>query len=178
MLNKPNYNIVSYTHQNNSLKALGNILSNVTVFNKLYINQRSSTQAMKDALLNFGTAMKLENFVPEGNMYSPAYVVDAKVINSSGKSGIEKTASINKFFALANQFNLKLKPDQIIWAFTTSKDDTSAVKKIYDTYGTMVDSYVDGTLVERNKRAIEFIGNILGMFADAAKDPIPKCFRI
>ena len=48
------------------------------------------------------------------------------------------------------------------------------VKKIYDTYGTTVDSYIDGTLVENNKRAIEFIGNILGMFADAAKDPIPN----
>ena len=174
MLKNPNYNIVSYVHQNNSLKALGNILSNITVFNKLYINQRSSTQAMKDALLNFGKQMKLENFVPDGNMYNPSYVVAAKVVNSSGKKGIEQTASINKFFALANQFNLKLKPEQVIWAFTTAKDDKSAVKKIYDSYGTMVDGYVDGELIENNKRAIEIIGNILGMFADAAKDPIPN----
>ncbi|HPF83689.1 MAG TPA: hypothetical protein PLV83_05980, partial [Bacilli bacterium] len=174
MLENPNYNIISYVHQNNSLKALGNILSNITIFNKLYINQRSSTQAMKDALLNFGTQMKLENFVPDGNMYNPSYVVAAKVINSSGKKGIEQTASINKFFALANQFNLKLKPEQVIWAFTTAKDDKSAVKKIYDNYGAMVDSYVDGELIENNKRSIEFIGNILGMFADAAKDPIPN----
>ena len=93
------------------------VLSNITVFNKLYINQRASTQAMKDALLKFGKQMKLENFVPAGNMYSPAYIVASKIINSSSKKGIEQTASINKFFALANQFNLKLTCKMCIFTY-------------------------------------------------------------
>ena len=158
---------------------LHNILSNVVVYNKLYINQRSSTQAMKDALLNFGREMKLENFVPEGNMYNPSYVVAAKVINSSGKKCIAQTASIIKFFALANQTNLKLNPEQVIWAFNTLKDANTIIKRTYDTYGTMVDMYdKNGELQLNNKRTIEFIGNILGMFADAAKDPIPNALGL
>jgi hypothetical protein len=171
-------NMVSFVHQNANFKAFSNILSNEAVHNRLYINQRSSTDQFKTALLNFGKEMNLENFVPKGNVYSPYYIAESKLVNSAGKDGISKSAAMNKFLALMNQIKGELNSKNIVWKFNTIENGTDPVLKIYNKYGTLADLYEinsDGELVltSENERVIQIIGNIIGMFADAAKDPIP-----
>jgi hypothetical protein len=84
------------------------------------------------------------------------------------KDGIGITARINKFLALASQYGLELKSEQVIWAFqnvtSTEGDNIDFQMKKYNTFGTLNDN---------DERVIELIGNILGMFADGAKKPIP-----
>ncbi|NCD05386.1 MAG: hypothetical protein EOL97_04640 [Spirochaetia bacterium] len=181
--NSPNdalYGIVSYKYQNDNLNATMDLVSNAAVFNRLYINQRSSVDAFEKATKE-GFGVTLEKLKPVGNIFSTAYQIEAKTANSGFKDGISKSASSNKFFALAGQYGLTLNTDQVIWNFTRTANNIKE-KAYYDKYGHLVDTYnyinnEDGstTLVlnYKNGRTVEIAGNIIGMFADGAKKPLP-----
>jgi len=155
--------MVSPKFQNQNLAASINILGNEAVFKYLYINQRSSTQEFKDILERFG--IDLKTISKKSNLFTPTSMIESKVENNMNKDGIGRTAVMNKFLSLASQYNLKLSDKGIVWAY--QKLDKSIVLK--DTFG---------QLNENEDRVIAIIGNILGMFADGAKDPIPSALQM
>ena len=161
----PKYNeMVSMKFQNDNLDASIGILANEAVFNYLYINQRASVEQFRNIIENrFG--LKLKELTKKGNLYTPTNMVLSKVENSSSKTGLGSAAVMNKFLAVASQYNLKLDDKQKIWQFRDSKGEFKSYAEF-------------GQLNEEDQRVISIIGNILGMFADAAKDPIPAALQL
>lgn len=155
--------MVSPKYQNQNLTASLKILGNEAVFKYLYINQRSSTQEFKEILERFGIDLKA--ITKKSNLFTPTNMIESKVENNMNKDGIGRTAVMNKFLSLASQYNLKLSDKGIVWAYQTL--DKGIVLK--DTFGQLNDN---------EQRVIATIGNILGMFADGAKDPIPAALQM
>lgn len=145
-------------YQNKNLESKLGIISNEAVFKFLYINERSSTQRFEDILKAFG--INIDDFSTKYNHYTIDGIIATKVGNAMNKDGIGITANINKFLALASQYGLELKPENVVWAFKNANLEQFK----YDKFG---------TLNAEDQRVISLIGNILGMFADGAKKPIP-----
>ena len=163
-LSRPGFSeMVSPKYQNKNLAASLQILANEAVFNFLYINQRSSTQEFKDILSAFGIDLKA--ITKKSNLFTPTNMIESKVENNMNKDGIGRTAVMNKFLSLASQYNLKLSDKAIVWAYQTLEGRIV----LKDTFGQMN---------EKDQRVIAIIGNILGMFADGAKDPIPAALQM
>jgi hypothetical protein len=163
-MNNENFSqMVSPKYQNANLTASLQILGNEAVFNYLYINQRASTQQFKDILESFG--IDLDTITKKSNLFTPTAMIESKVENNMNKDGIGRTAVMNKFLSLASQYNLKLSDRALVWVYANA--DGSVVFK--DTFG---------QLNEKDQRVISIIGNILGMFADGAKDPIPAALQM
>lgn len=152
--------------QNKNLTAKLEIMSNDAVFKYLYINERSSVERFEQILEAYG--IKLEDFDGLFNPYTVDGVVFTKKVTSMNKDGIGITANLNKFLSLASQFGLKIKDEHQIWKFKTgtknAEGDFVLTSEAYTNFG---------TLNKEKQRAIALIGNILGMFADGAKKPIP-----
>lgn len=155
--------MVSPKYQNQNLTASLQILANEAVFKYLYINQRSSTQEFKNILESFGIDLKA--ITKKSNLFTPTNMIESKVENNMNKDGIGRAAVMNKFLSLASQYNLKLSDKGIVWAY--KKLDGQLVLK--DTFGQLND---------KEQRVISIIGNILGMFADGAKEPIPAALQM
>lgn len=155
--------MVSMKFQNDNLDASIKILGNEAVFNYLYINQRASVQQFKDVLSMYG--LELEKMTQKGNLYTPTNMILSKVENGMNKDGIGRTAVMNKFLSLSSQLQLELNDDAVVWEFITENDEPRFLNKF-------------GQLNEQNERVIAMIGNILGMFADGAKDPIPAALQL
>ena len=155
--------MVSPKYQNQNLIASLQILANEAVFKYLYINQRSSTQEFKNILESFGIDLKA--ITNKSNLFTPTNMIESKVENNMNKDGIGRAAVMNKFLSLASQYNLKLSDKGIVWAY--KKLDGQLVLK--DTFGQLND---------KEQRVISIIGNILGMFADGAKEPIPAALQM
>jgi len=158
--------------QNANLRSMMDILSNEAVFNYLYINERSSVQAFEDIAEEFGRDVK--QMGGGYNHLSIDGVVTTKNISGVYKSGIGIAANINKFVALASQFGLELNSQNVIWQFQNAveKGKTETGETEYDLTLRKYTNF--GTLSEENQRVIASIGNILGMFADGMKKPIPS----
>ena len=158
--------------QNANLRSMMDILSNEAVFNHLYINERSSVQAFEDIAEEFGRDVK--QMGGGYNHLSIDGVVTTKNISGVYKSGIGIAANINKFVALASQFGLELNSQNVIWQFQNAveKGKTETGETEYDLTLRKYTNF--GTLSEENQRVIASIGNILGMFADGMKKPIPS----
>lgn len=155
--------IVGAKYQNQNLQASMDILSNEAVFKYLYINQRSSVKQFTDMLKMFGIDMK--TITQKANLYTPTNMVASKVENNMNKDGIGITAVMNKFLSLASQYELELNDKNIIWRYKDANNNL-VVKKNF------------AQLNEDNQRVVSIIGNILGMFADGAKDPIPAALQM
>jgi hypothetical protein len=155
--------MVSPKYQNANLTASLNILGNEAVFKYLYINQRSSTQEFKDILDKFGIDLKA--ITKKSNLFTPTNMIESKVENNMNKDGIGRTAVMNKFLSLASQYNLKLSDKGMVWMYQNMNKDII----LKDTFGQLND---------KDQRVISIIGNILGMFADGAKDPIPAALQM
>jgi len=161
----PVYNdMVSMKHQNDNLDASIALLSNEAVFNSLYINQRASVEQFLN-ILEKGFGLSLEDLTQKGNLYTATNMVLSKVENSSSKDGLGRSAVMNKFLAVASQIEATLLEQNTIWKFRNEKGEL----KTYDKFG---------QINEQGDRVISLIGNILGMFADAAKDPIPSALQL
>jgi len=145
-------------YQNKNLQAKLDIISNEAVFKFLYINEKSSTERFEDILKAFGIDM--DDFSTKYNHYTIDGMIASKVGGAMNKDGIGITANVNKFLALASQYGLQLKPENVVWAFKNA--NLEQVK--YDQFG---------SINVEDQRVIGIIGNILGMFADGAKKPIP-----
>jgi hypothetical protein len=159
--------VVRPAFQNANLRAMMDILSSEAVFNNLYINERSSVQAFEDIATAYGRS--IDDMSQNVNHLSIDGVVVTKQMGTVYKSGISIAANLNKFVALASQFGLELKSEHVIWAFNDAIDNPDGTITIRD-----FKKYTNfGGLSEDNKRVIAAIGNILGMFADGMKKPIP-----
>lgn len=154
--------MVTYRHQNDNLKASLDIMSNEATFNRLFINQESSTKAFEKILKTFG--IDLSKITQKGNLYTIDNAISSKAENQMNKDGIGITAMMNKFLSIASQFKLELNQESIIWKYV----DESGKRVIKNKFAHINDEGV---------RAIENVGNILGMFADGAKKPIPSALQ-
>ncbi len=149
--------------QNKNLTAKLDIISNEAVFNHLYINERSSTERFEQIFEKF-FGKNIKEYKNPYNPFSIDGVIATKTGNAMNKDGIGITANINKFLALASQYGLELNPEKVIWKYYSRQGEELSFKN-YTKFG---------TLNEDNQRVIELIGNVLGMFADGAKKPIPS----
>jgi len=143
--------------QNAHLDSKLKILSSKLVFDHLYKNERTSTVFFKN-IANTTLGRDTESNAALYNTFSFSGVINANLGNTVGKQGIEITAAYNKFLGLASSYGLVLKPEEVIWFL----DDPDGIRKHFDKFGG-----------DKSMRSIEYVGNILGMFADNAKDPIP-----
>jgi hypothetical protein len=141
---------------NESLQQKIDILSNEKVFREFYINERSTVEPFRQVAASIGASV--DAVVTQNSIYSVMGDVVANELNSSSKDGIGIAASFNKFLAFAEKNNLSL---------------NGAL--LYD-----IDS--EGKLNERfdfsNTESIRRTGQTLGMFADAAKEPIPSVLNL
>lgn len=175
------YDLVSYVAQNKNVKDSSDIISSAVIFNRLYINQRSSTDAMENALKN-GFGIDINTMKVKGNIFSPVYMHQVKANNSGFKDELALAASLNKFLGLAGQYGLELNDKNVIWKYSRNNNGVLESTK-YTKYGTLNDktNYLrDGDdniigieILKNYDRAVEIIGNLLGMFADGAKKPLP-----
>jgi ribonuclease HI len=166
-LAKPDYaKSVRPVYQNANLGSKLKILTNEAVYKFLYISERSSIDRYVGIKDTFG--IEEDEVSGQYNQHTIDGVVHAKKTTSMNKTGIGIAARMQKFLALASQYGLELKSEQVIWAFqnvkSTEGDNIEFEMKKYNTFGTLNDD---------NERVIELNGNILGMFADGAKKPIP-----
>ena len=141
---------------NDSLQQKIDILSNEKVFKDFYINERSTVEPFKDIANSIGASV--EDVVTKNSIYSIMGDVVANELNSSSKDGIGIAASFNKFLAFSEKNNISL-----------------GGALLYD-----IDS--EGKQNSRsdfsNTEAIRRTGQSLGMFADAAKEPIPSVLNL
>ena len=154
--------MVADKFQNQNLNDSIDIMSNEAVFKRLFINQQSSVQVFKDILTSFG--IDLDVITKKGNLFSIDSVVASKIENAMNKDGIGLTAVLNKFLAVASEHGLELQSP--VWKYT----DINTKKQLeFSKYG--------GFNADE-ERTIALIGNILGMFADGAKEPIGTALQM
>ena len=158
-------------HQNKNLKAKIDILSNESVFKNLYIHERSSVEAFENITSEYG--IDLNNFGTKSDPNTITSLVKSKSLGSSYKDGIGITASLQKFLALASQYDFELNNENIIWKYKSIKTDTLGNQKIIDNLFSKF-----GSVNDNGQRVIEINGNILGMFADGMKKPIPAALQM
>lgn len=142
--------------QNESLQQKIDLLSNEKVFNSFYINEKSSVESFRQVANSIGASV--EDVVKQNSIYSIMGDIVANELNSSNKDGIGISASFNKFLAFAEKTALTL-PFNLI--------------NLIDENGNQV-SYNNF----KNTLGIRTIGQTLGMFADAGKDPIPSVLNL
>jgi hypothetical protein len=157
--------MVAEKFQNKNLDATLNILSNELVFDNLYINERSSVERFEDIMEAFG--INMEDVATNMNHYTLDFALYAKEINEMNKDGIGITANLNKFLALCSWFNLEL--SNPIWSFNSTNTAGEFESQLKNKFG---------AINEEKVRTIALIGNILGMFADGAKKPIPAALQM
>jgi hypothetical protein len=161
---KQNPNPVVPVLHNESLDQKIAILSNEEVFKNWYIKEKSSTDRFKAVANSIGATV--EDVVKANSIYSIMGDIVANELNSSNKDGIGISASFNKFIAFAQKSGLKLDFD----LFSTYNGN----KEVEGINLSEIISYNDF----QNTDAIRRIGESLGMFADAAKDPIPSVLNL
>ena len=141
---------------NENLQQKIDILSNEKVFKDFYINERSTVQPFKDIANSIGASV--EDVVTKNSIYSIMGDVVANELNSSSQDGIGIAASFNKFLAFAEKNSISL---------------NGALLYDIDSEGRQ-NSRSDFS----NTAAIRRTGQSLGMFADAAKEPIPSVLNL
>jgi len=157
--------LVKNKFQNIHLDAKLDILSNNKVFNNLYINERSSTQMFMEILNDFG--IKLES---NDDPFTITGVINARTKNVLSKLGIGVTANNNKTLAFLSQYfddELTGNLNEVVWKFRSDVNQDTA-----NNFDKLASFNVDDT------RTIAIIGNILGMFADGVKEPIPAALHL
>jgi hypothetical protein len=141
---------------NISLQQKIDILSNEKVFKDFYINERSTVEPFEEVAKMLGVSV--DSVVKQNSIYSEMGDVVANDLNSTGKDGIGITASYNKFLSFAEKN-----------ALTTSFDIINTI----DESGKLINH--DNFL---NTKGVRSVGQTLGMFADAAKNPIPSVLNL
>ena len=141
---------------NLSLQQKMDILSNEKVFQDYYINERSSVKPFSDIADSIGASV--DSVITQNSIYSVMGDTVANQLNSSSKDGIGIAASFNKFLAFSEKNGISLSMPLI------SEIDSEGNKKRINNFS--------------NRDAIRNTGQALGMFADAAKDPIPSVLNL
>jgi hypothetical protein len=177
---KPEYKYsVRPVYQNSLLTASMDLISNPLVFKNVYSNQKASTESFDRVLDTQEVDYKdvSKNFPYDHHSISG--LVSAKVLGQSDKDNVGKSASINKTIAFLNANTLpgesNIKPDAVVWKYNVpvykeGEVTPSSYKEIvYDTYG---------ILDQDSNRIIQKIGDSIGMFTDAGKEPKPALLGI
>jgi hypothetical protein len=141
---------------NTSLQQKMDILSNEKVFQDFYINERSSTKPFSDIAESIGASV--DSVVTQNSIFSVMGDSVANQLNSSSKDGIGIAASFNKFLAFSEKNKISLNVPMI-----SMLDSENKKQRITEF---------------TNSDAIRNTGQALGMFADAAKDPIPSVLNL
>lgn len=141
---------------NTSLQQKIDILSNEKVFKDFYINERSTVEPFRNIAASIGASV--DSVITQNSIFSVMGDVVANDLNATNKDGIGIAASFNKFIAFAEKNDLVLSQPLI---------------RVLDENNKKID-YVDFT----NTSAIRRTGETLGMFADAAKEPIPSVLNL
>jgi hypothetical protein len=154
--------------QNKHLTAKLNVLTNENVYKNLYINEKSSVQMFYDILDDFGINLKEES--ENINPFTIDGVIDARIKNTLAKLGVGIAANMNKTLAFLSQYtdpnNEEGNIKDPVWKFRKSAlDNVNIYNKL-------------ASFTEDEIRTIAIIGCILGMFTDAAKDPIPAALDL
>ena len=153
-------------HQNKNLDAKINILSNEAVFKNLYIHARSSTEYFEALVKGYGR--DLDNFGPKSDPNTITALVESKALGSAYKDMIGIAASLQKFLALASQYELELNSDNVIWKFLSNDLQSDGSTKVTQNN---LDRF--GAINKNGQRVIELNGIVLGIAADGMKKPIP-----
>lgn len=141
---------------NESLQQKIDILSNEKVFQDFYINERSTVEPFREIASSIGASV--DAVVTQNSIYSVMGDVVANQLNSSNKDGIGIAASFNKFLAFSEKNSVSLDAPLFYDIDSSGKLNTR----------------IDFT----NSEAIRRTGQALGMFADAAKEPIPSVLNL
>jgi hypothetical protein len=149
--------------QNQNLQASMNIMGSREVFDTLYINEASSVERLEQIMEAFGTTP--DDSDVRMNHYTMGSIIKAKTDSSMYKDGIGITARTNKFVAFSSWYDAELASP--VWVFNKTRNDKDTTK--YNKFG---------VVNEEDMRAIALIGNVLGMFADAMKVPIPSFLNL
>jgi len=155
--------LVADKFQNQNLNARQAMLGNEYIFNYLYKRERSSVDRFKQLAKEFGIDLKRSGL--KTNHYTISSIIRSKADNGIFKDGIGITANMNKFLAMASWYQLELaKP---VWQFHATADgkNWNRLNKF-------------GSINGENQRVIALIGNVLGMFADGVKEPIPSALKM
>lgn len=153
-------------HQNKNLDAKINILSNEAVFKNLYIHARSSTEYFEALVKGYGR--DLDNFGPKSDPNTITALVESKALGSAYKDMIGIAASLQKFLALASQYELELNSDNVIWKYLSNDLQPDGSTKVTQNN---LDRF--GAINKNGQRVIELNGIVLGIAADGMKKPIP-----
>jgi hypothetical protein len=168
----PDYNLsVRPKYQNENLAAKIGIMSNEAVFNHLYIHEHASPERFA-AILD-AKGIDIKKFGSGYNHLTSDGMIKTKVTNSMNKDGISISANINKFMSMASQYDLKLNKKNVVWSYV-KKTQVEGEAPEYEIVSR--DSF--GGMNDESTRAIALVGNMLGMFADAAKDPFPAALML
>lgn len=153
-------------HQNKNLESKIDILSNEAVFKNLYIHAKSSTEYFEEIVQGFGR--DLENFGPKSDPNTITSVIESKYLGAAYKDMIGIAASLQKFLALASQYELELKSENVIWKFLSNDLQSNGATEV-----TKNNLFKFGAINKNGQRTIELNGIVLGIAADGMKKPIP-----
>lgn len=140
---------------NMSLQQKIDILSNETVFNNFYVNERSTVDPFRDVAAQIGASV--DSVVTANSIFSVMGDAVANELNGSSKDGIGIAASFNKFLAFAEKNSVTI-PTIIL---DIDEGDFKHQRSNFT-----------------NSDGIRRTGQTLGMFADAAKEPIPSVLNL
>jgi len=155
------------------------IISNELVFKNIYSNQKASTESFDKVLDTQDVDYKdvSKNFPYDHHSISG--LVSAKVLGQSDKDNVGKSASINKIVAFLNANTTpgtpNIKEKAVVWRYNVpiykeGEIVPSGYREVeYNTYG---------ILDQDNNRIIQKIGDSIGMFTDAGKEPKPALLGI
>lgn len=147
--------------QNDNLQAKIDILKNEAVFKQMYKDERATAEDLVKVVDElFGVDPK--DVVRYLNASSITAQVIMSDLNTASKGGVGIAANFNKFLAVATGLNLELANNKVLWHY----EESGQKKRAYN--------FLHGV----DNRAISLVGNMLGMFADAAKEPIPGILGI
>ena len=148
---KKNGSPVSGKIQNEIIEAGNQILKNAEVYETLIKDERSSADFYKELVARRG--MNESDIINKNNFKTPTAILVARSLNSSSKDGIGIAATTNKGISLLIKSDIRI---------------SNPVFKVNHKGKTIVtDRFI------HDERAHAIIGNMLGMFADAAKSPYP-----
>lgn len=137
--------------QNEIIDAGNKILKNPEVYEKFLKNERSSADFYKELVARRGK--NESEIINKNNFKTPTAILVARSLNSSSKDGIGIAATTNKGISLLIKSDIRTKKPVFVLEYNGK---TIATEKFV-----------------HDERAHAIIGNMLGMFADAAKSPYP-----
>lgn len=166
-------------YQNDLLTSAMDMLSNELVFKNLYSNQKASADSFKAVLTAQGVDYKnISNNTPYDH-HSIAAVISSKTMSQSDKDNLGKAANMNKIvsflnlYTKVNQRNIKEK--DVVFKYNTPVYEEGNSEPVdyklieYNRYG----------VLDKNKnRVIQKVGDSIGMFADAANEPLPSLLGV